>query len=111
MIRPPEGTVVAALERAAAEFGARPAVARRSADGWVTTSWRDYRDEIFRAAADGGLVEQIDLVALVEEVGCEAFTVVGCVEPCLRGLVSCTESSDEFSLLEQLTTPEVPVKD
>ena len=51
MKTPPEGTVVAALERAAAEFGARPAVARRSAEGWVTTSWRDYRDEIFRAAA------------------------------------------------------------
>ena len=43
--------MVAVLERAAAEFDARPAVARRSADGWVTTSWRDYRNAIFCAAA------------------------------------------------------------
>ncbi len=43
--------MIAALERAAVEFGDRPAVAQRAPAGWVTTSWREYRDEIFRAAA------------------------------------------------------------
>jgi len=47
----PEGTVVAALERAAVEFGDRPALAQRGAAGWETLSWKSYRDEIFRAAA------------------------------------------------------------
>ena len=47
----PAETVIAALERAAVEFAERPAVARRTASGWETISWRDYRDEIFRAAA------------------------------------------------------------
>ncbi|MBP9143013.1 MAG: long-chain fatty acid--CoA ligase [Thermoanaerobaculia bacterium] len=51
----PETTVIAALERAAREFGERPAQAHRTADGWVTTSWRDYCDQIFCAAA--GFVE------------------------------------------------------
>ncbi len=51
MTRGSQGTVMAALERAAAEFGERPALAERSAVGWETTSWRDYRDAIFRAAA------------------------------------------------------------
>ncbi len=47
----PEATVIAALERAAQQFGERPALAHRTDSGWVTTSWRAYRDEIFRAAA------------------------------------------------------------
>jgi len=47
----PEATVIAALERAAHQFADRPALAHRGDSGWVTTSWRDYRDEIFRAAA------------------------------------------------------------
>ncbi len=51
MTRGPHGTVITALETAAAEFGERPALAERSAGGWETTSWRDYRDAIFRAAA------------------------------------------------------------
>ena len=34
----PHGTVIAALERAAAEFGARPALAWRTGDGWETIS-------------------------------------------------------------------------
>ncbi|MEO8195886.1 MAG: AMP-dependent synthetase/ligase [Thermoanaerobaculia bacterium] len=51
MTTEPYGTVIAALEHAAAEFAERPAVASRAPEGWVTTSWRDYRDEIFRAAA------------------------------------------------------------
>ncbi len=55
MATAPQGTVVAALERAAVEFGALPALAHRAADGWMTTSWRDYRNQIFRAAA--GFVE------------------------------------------------------
>ncbi len=55
MTRGPQETVMAALESAASEFGERPALAYRAASGWVTTSWRDYRDEIFRAAA--GFVE------------------------------------------------------
>lgn len=55
MTQAPAETVIAALERAAVEFAERPAVARRSASGWETTSWRAYRAEIFRAAA--GFVE------------------------------------------------------
>ena len=51
----PQGTVIAALERAAAEFGDRLALAHRAESGWVTTSWREYRDQIFRAAS--GFVE------------------------------------------------------
>lgn len=47
----PEATVIAALERAAQQFGERPALAHRTDSGWVTTSWRVYRDGIFRAAA------------------------------------------------------------
>ena len=47
----PEATVIAALERAAQQFGERPALAHRTDSGWVTTSWRAYRDGIFRAAA------------------------------------------------------------
>ena len=43
--------MIAALENAALEFGERPALAHRAADGWVTISWRAYRDQIFRAAA------------------------------------------------------------
>jgi long-subunit acyl-CoA synthetase (AMP-forming) len=51
MTKPFEGTVVAALERAAAEYGGRPALGRRTEAGWQTISWREYRDAIFRAAA------------------------------------------------------------
>ncbi len=47
----PRTTVIAALERAAAEFGERPALAWRDASGWKTLSWRAYRDQVFRAAA------------------------------------------------------------
>lgn len=47
--------MIAALERAAAEFAERPAMAQRTASGWETISWREYRNRIFRAAA--GLVE------------------------------------------------------
>ena len=55
MTTAPQGTVLAALENAAVEFGDRPALAHRTAQGWVTTSWRAYREQIFRAAA--GFVE------------------------------------------------------
>lgn len=41
--------------------------------------------EVFLAsAADGGLVEKVDLITLVQEVGSEALAVIGGVEPCLR---------------------------
>ena len=33
----PEATVIAALERAAQQFGERPALAHRTDSGWVTT--------------------------------------------------------------------------
>lgn len=42
--------------------------------------------EVFgAAAADGGLVEEVDLVAVVQEVRGEALAVVRGVEPCLWG--------------------------
>jgi len=47
-------SVIAELERAARQFGDRPALARRDAGGWTTTSWRDYEALVRRAAA--GLV-------------------------------------------------------
>jgi hypothetical protein len=37
-------------------------------------------------AASLCLVGKVDCVALPEEVGCPAFTAVGCVEPVLRGI-------------------------
>lgn len=43
--------MIAALEAAAGEHGARPALAERRAEGWVETSWAEYRDLVFRAAA------------------------------------------------------------
>src|SRR6187455_1960801 len=49
------GTVMDALERAAEEFGERPALGRRTEAGWETISWREYRAAIFQAAA--GFVE------------------------------------------------------
>jgi long-subunit acyl-CoA synthetase (AMP-forming) len=45
------GTVIEALEQAARGRGDRPAAAARTAAGWTTISWRDYRDLVFRAAA------------------------------------------------------------
>ncbi|MDQ1347182.1 MAG: long-chain acyl-CoA synthetase [Acidobacteriota bacterium] len=46
-----QGTVIAALERAAREFADLPALGRRAETGWETISWRDYRAAVFRAAA------------------------------------------------------------
>ena len=51
MTEAPKITVVEALESIAVRFGGQPAFAHRDASGWVTTSWRAYRDQIFRAAA------------------------------------------------------------
>ncbi len=51
MTSTPQGTVVAQIERAAAEFGDRPALGHRNESGWETISWLAYRDAIFRAAA------------------------------------------------------------
>jgi long-subunit acyl-CoA synthetase (AMP-forming) len=48
------GTVLERLERTARLHGGRPAFAERGERGWTTTSWGEYRDLVFRAAA--GLV-------------------------------------------------------
>jgi long-subunit acyl-CoA synthetase (AMP-forming) len=48
------GTVVEQLERAASAYSSLPAFGERVDGVWRFTSWRDYRDQVFRAAA--GLV-------------------------------------------------------
>jgi long-chain acyl-CoA synthetase len=47
----PERHVIERLERTAAARAEEPALAWRGADGWSTTSWAEYRDLVFRAAA------------------------------------------------------------
>ncbi|MEO8275766.1 MAG: AMP-dependent synthetase/ligase [Thermoanaerobaculia bacterium] len=51
MSQEPRGTVIAALERAAATFADRPALAERTGSGWKEISWRAYRDAVLHAAA------------------------------------------------------------
>ena len=48
------GTVIEALEAMARARPERPALAAPAGGRWVETSWSDYRDLVFRAAA--GLV-------------------------------------------------------
>ncbi|MEO7795773.1 MAG: AMP-dependent synthetase/ligase [Thermoanaerobaculia bacterium] len=55
MSRPSEGTVVAQLDRAGAEFADLPALGHRTESGWETISWREYRTAVRQAAA--GFVE------------------------------------------------------
>ncbi len=51
MISPVSSTVIEALEAMAGAHPARPALAAPLNGRWIETSWSDYRDLVFRAAA------------------------------------------------------------